>query len=417
MAFQHGYVLRLPERRLTTPVSAYPAKDLPLEAKKILFLMTSTGSAGNNALWGGELFAREFLCQISKLGWEVTLVCPPSNLLLNDSELRKAVSRCVVLDISSGIRRPIKSTWVLFQWLKIAKDNWDHLFYGNGFQTLKWLAFGAFILRIRTVCHLHESSYEHYNSMRARLLSPCISHFIAISQSVRDLFVQGSGISPEKISVVHNGIKVDTDVTKSKSERDSVLREFGAPAAGYLVMMAARTDPLKGHEVFFRAAAEVLKSRSDVRFLVAGFEPGEGSQSKLHADLLALVYALGIEKDVTLIGYTEKVRTLMRCSDVVVVPSTSEGFGRTAIEAMAEKAALIVSRVGGLKEIVHQDIDGLFFENLDYADLSQKILYLINNQEVRERISTQAYLAAREYYSIPTMTGKIQKLLELVSAE
>ena len=329
--------------------------------KKLLFISTVTSFGGNVSYGGGEFFAKEFLCELSRRGWEVVFVSPPGNPLLDDDEFMRCITRSIPLELSCGIRQPARFFSTLWRWLRILKTHQEYLLYGNAFQSLKWLAMGSTFFPIRTICHLHESSYKHYHSLRARILALRIERFIAISESVKALFVEGSRISPEKISIVHNGVAINVEVEKLPSQRDSMRRELELPLTGYLVMMAARTDPLKGHEIFLRAAAEVLKTRADAHFLVVGFEGGEGSQVKLHQELLRLMDQLGIRQSIRVLGHTDRVRLFMRVSDIVVVPSTAEGFGRTAIEAMAEKTALIASRVGGLEEILQDHETAILF--------------------------------------------------------
>ena len=381
------------------------------EVKKLLFLSTVTSSRRNVSYGGGEFFAKEFLCELSRRGWEVVFVSPAGNPLLDDAEFMRCITRSISLELSCGIRHPVRFFSTLWSWLRILQTHQEYLLYGNAFQSLKWLALGSTFFPIKTICHLHESSYEHYRSLRARILSLRIDRFIAISESVKDLFVQGSRIPPENISIVHNGVAINVGVEKSASERDSVRRELGLPLTGYLVMMAARVDPLKGHEIFLRAATEILKTREDAHFLVVGFEAGEGSQVRLHQELLRLMDQLGIRQSIRVLGHTDRVRLFMRASDIVVVPSTAEGFGRTAIEAMAEKTALIASRVGGLEEILQDHETAILFENRNWRDLADKITSLLTHQETREKLAVRGHQAAVDSFLMSRMTDKIERLL------
>jgi len=379
--------------------------------KKLLFISTVTSFGGNVSYGGGEFFAKEFLCELSRRGWEVVFVSPPGNPLLDDDEFMRCITRSIPLELSCGIRQPARFFSTLWRWLRILKTHQEYLLYGNAFQSLKWLAMGSTFFPIRTICHLHESSYKHYHSLRARILALRIERFIAISESVKALFVEGSRISPEKISIVHNGVAINVEVEKLPSQRDSMRRELELPLTGYLVMMAARTDPLKGHEIFLRAAAEVLKTRADAHFLVVGFEGGEGSQVRLHQELLRLMDQLGIRQSIRVLGHTDRVRLFMRVSDIVVVPSTAEGFGRTAIEAMAEKTALIASRVGGLEEILQDHETAILFENRNWLDLADKITSLLTHQETREKLAVRGHQAAVDSFLMSRMTDKIERLL------
>ncbi len=74
----------------------------------------------------------------------------------------------------------------------------------------------------------------------------------------------------------------------------------------------------------------------------------------------------------------------MRCADIVVVPSTQEGFGRTAIEAMAENTAVIASATGGLKEIITHTHDGWLFPPGNHSALAELIISALADPETAQ---------------------------------
>ena len=81
----------------------------------------------------------------------------------------------------------------------------------------------------------------------------------------------------------------------------------------------------------------------------------------------------------------------------VWVPSRSEGFGLTAIEAMAQGRTVIASATGGLNEIVHNDVDGILFENGSSEDLAEKTIKLLNDPEKMESLSNNAIQNAKQF--------------------
>jgi len=82
---------------------------------------------------------------------------------------------------------------------------------------------------------------------------------------------------------------------------------------------------------------------------------------------------------------------------VFVLPSIYEPFGMVAAEALATGLPIIVSRVGGLREIVKDGINGFSFNPKDRQELSKKILLLLENQKLREEMRNKAKESAKEF--------------------
>ena len=83
--------------------------------------------------------------------------------------------------------------------------------------------------------------------------------------------------------------------------------------------------------------------------------------------------------------------------DIVIMPSRSEGFGLTAIEAMAHGCVMVASDVGGLPEVVRDGVCGLLHRTEDITDMAAKICALISNQELYDRLRAQSLVEVERY--------------------
>ena len=92
---------------------------------------------------------------------------------------------------------------------------------------------------------------------------------------------------------------------------------------------------------------------------------------------------------------------------MVVNPSFSESFGRSLIEAMACQVPVVASRIGGMKEVVVDKVTGIFFEPGNSKDLAEAILFLLENDEVRETMAKAATKSAAEVFSWEKVTEKL----------
>ena len=152
----------------------------------------------------------------------------------------------------------------------------------------------------------------------------------------------------------------------------AINRSEAAPVLG----LVSRLEHIKGMDLVVPAFAEVRKRFPDVQLLVVG----DGS---LRAAMEQQTMALGCDDAVTWVGRQpqEVLSQYYSRMDIVLMPSRSEGFGLTAIEAMAHGCVVVASDIGGLPEVVRDGVCGLLHRTEDVADMASKISSLIASPE------------------------------------
>jgi len=381
--------------------------------RTLVFLSTATGFGNTAECGGGEYFASEFLQELHRRGWQITLCCPSNSPLLGDITLRSALRDVSIVDISAKISTPMVFFFNLAKWLQRIPKFGKCILYGNGFESLKWISPAAQFFSLPAFCHLHESCYASYASWRARILSRSVSDIFAISNTVRDRFIEGAKFPAESIHLTPNGVHIEAQVEKRESDKCALRQEFDLPPHSRIISMAARTNPLKGHAVFINAAKRVHATHPSTRFLIVGLQDTTAEEQSLYTAMMQMI----AQEDLSEIVRTcpmlplEQTRRIMRCSDIFVVPSTSEGFGRTAIEAMAERTPLVASAVGGLLDIVADGTTGLLFPPCDDHALASKITAILEKPILGDRIARAGHDAAIARYSIRSMTDRIEVIL------
>jgi len=160
---------------------------------------------------------------------------------------------------------------------------------------------------------------------------------VAVSHRTRQTIIERYGVPAEKVFVVHNGI--DFDRTEEPPRR--------APAREKVVLFLGRITMQKGPEFFVRAAARVAERIDNVRFVMAG-------AGDLVPDMARLVRKLGLEDRVEFPGFLrgDEVRRAYEGSDVYVMPSVSEPFGLTALEAVRHGVPVVLSKSSGAAEVL-----------------------------------------------------------------
>lgn len=147
-----------------------------------------------------------------------------------------------------------------------------------------------------------------------------------------------------------------------------------------------RLESIKGADLLLPAFAELMKQNPEATLRIVGDGSLRNKMEQQQKDL-------SIPNDkVTWVGRVEheKLEEQYNQMDIVWMPSRSEGFGLSAIEAMSFRKPVIATNTGGLKEIITDGKDGLLFENEDIHALVIKTCDLLKNKELIAAISTNA---------------------------
>lgn len=160
---------------------------------------------------------------------------------------------------------------------------------------------------------------------------------------------------------------------------------FGGDIREYhekVVLFLGRITFQKGPDYFVRAARRVVDAVKNVRFVMAG-------TGDLYRREIELAAEMGMGKYFHYTGFldTPSVERLFRMSDLYVMPSVSEPFGITPLEAMKQGVPVIVSRQSGVRETVHSCISVDFW---DVNGLADKMIAVLNNDDLAETMVTEA---------------------------
>jgi glycosyltransferase involved in cell wall biosynthesis len=195
-------------------------------------------------------------------------------------------------------------------------------------------------------------------------------HVIAVSSYTKKKIIDQYGISPEKISVVHNAafsIECAPDVANKKT--------------GAQVLFLGRLSEQKGPGKFMEAARKVNALDPDVRFVIAG-------EGELAEKLKEEAEFFEMEKYLRFTGFVggPEVCRLYAASDLYVMPSISEPFGITALEAVLCGTPVILSCHSGVTEVLAR---APRIDPQDTAGLAVRILEVIHDSEKKSRIVSE----------------------------
>ncbi|MGB9791707.1 MAG: glycosyltransferase family 4 protein [Thermacetogeniaceae bacterium] len=195
----------------------------------------------------------------------------------------------------------------------------------------------------------------------------------------------------DKIRVVPNGV----DLRRyQRVEAKELSRGLFAAPGEKIVLYVGRLVHEKGAHLLIEAVPKILYRYPKAKFVIAGKGPA--------ADYLkGKARQLGVEGRVCFTGYVDDATRdfLYRQADVAVFPSLYEPFGMVVLEAMAARAPVVVSDVGGLSEIVQHEHNGLKFYAGNSDSLADNVLRLLIDSDLAARLAERAYRELPKLYA------------------
>jgi len=248
-----------------------------------------------------------------------------------------------------------------------------------------------------------------YNSVMARG-----DVVIANSQFTADMIARLYPQARERLRVIYRGTDLRA-FSPSQVDRDRIarLREaWGVAPHERVVLLAARLTGWKGQKVLIEAASLLKGEFDDIRYILAGDPQGRDGYAK---ELDALIAAKGLKGVVSRVGHIVDMPAAFLAASVVAVPSTEpEAFGRSAVEAQAMGAMVVVSNLGAVPETVLAPPDappegrtGWRTPPGDAAALAEALKAALTlGSTGREAIARRARAHVEKNFSLEQMTRK-----------
>ncbi len=203
-------------------------------------------------------------------------------------------------------------------------------------------------------------------------------------------------------------------------ETSTAKKKLNIPQKKKVVVFAGKMERRKGSLTLVAAIQEIKKHwpkiYKDLEVLMLSGDPRKGlkKEKRETADrhnLQEAIHEMSVEDKVKLMPGVEQdvLHDYYGAADVVVMPSYYEPFGMVAIEAMATGTPVVASNVGGLKWSVREGVTGFHAEPKDEKDFAKKIVKILKDPELAERLGKNAIIRARKNFSWPLVTKKVLK--------
>jgi len=274
-----------------------------------------------------------------------------------------------------------------------------------------WMTFGAGIRAKKKkgkplVLHVHATEHDrtggHQVNQHVYDLERHGIHkadkVIAVSNFTKTKIMDHYGLPSEKIRVVHNAV----DFSQHYYDED-----FGIKKTDRIVLFLGRITLQKGPDYFVHAAKKVLGHEKNVKFVIAG-------SGDMEPFIIEKAAELGIADKVLFAGFLNQddVERAYKMADIYVMPSVSEPFGITALEAMKYKTPSIVSKQSGVSEVVRHCLKVDFW---DVDEMSGKIIALLRYKPLHETLKEDGYFEVKRFSWDTPAEKCIQVYNELIS--
>ncbi len=366
--------------------------------KNILYI------SGTSEIGGADIVLLDLIKKIDKKEFAPFVILPKHGPFVNDFIAAGAIVIFQRVSTIFRMRRVIEFinyfTYFIPNIIKITniiRKNRIKLVHSNSSVVFSG-AFAARLCRIPHLWHVREIFFKAGWISKAvlKVVSTFSDKIICISDAVKNTF-------PEKISkkeyikVIYDG--VDENIFSPENTKKTLRTKYKIGSNALIFGMACRMVPVKGHEMFIKAALPVVKEYPDTKFIIAG-DIVRDDFIDYKNKLLLLVKELNIEDNVLFLGNQKGMQHIINDFDVMVLPTISpEPSGRVILEAMSLEKPVIATNFGGPCELVVPNKTGLLFPP-EYKELAKAMLFLIKNPELRKKMGREGRRCVIDRFSL-----------------
>ncbi|MBW2977905.1 glycosyltransferase [Candidatus Woesearchaeota archaeon] len=258
----------------------------------------------------------------------------------------------------------------------------------------------AKVAKIPIIINSHVSmigSYKEnsrlYHKLYGYILRNLVTKHIAVSKTVKKDYILNKKIKSSKFEVIYNG----TDIFKfRKRNKKTKNLEIG---------MVANLTNKKDHPTFIKSIKLVAKKYPSISVLIIG-------KGELKDKLVKLTKELGLQKNIKFLGIRSDVPQILNKLDIGILLTQKEGEGmsNTLLEYMASGLPVVASKVPGNDEVVVYNKTGFLVEPYNPKKTADKIIKLLDNRELRDKMGKEGRKRVEEYFDDKTMIKKYEDL-------
>jgi glycosyltransferase involved in cell wall biosynthesis len=269
---------------------------------------------------------------------------------------------------------------------------------------------GAFFIGGLKKLRIHFSSlvFKSFLKFRGNILRRAES-FIAISSEVATE-LENHGVNPAIIHPIPNSVDTDRFFPVDHAEKLELRRKLGIPQQRKIIIYTGRLVSYKGLPLLMQVWQEIQCKYNNATLLIVG--SGGLDIHNCEKELKKFVKKNGLQDRVSFTGNVENVHEYLKSSDIFVLPTENEAFGISLIEAMACGLPVISTFVGGIKDILQNQQNGIVVNPGDFKQLYDSLDLLINDTFLSVKLGREGLSTAKERYSTDLVIPRYIELFE-----
>lgn len=255
--------------------------------------------------------------------------------------------------------------------------------------------------------HFYNMIQEYLVDILVRRNTRC---FVTVSKAARNTMSCRKAIyTKAAVKYIYNGIGVPE--ARSRENSRDLKRDLRiSPNSLICLMLGGYTyneNFDKGHSFLLTVFKEVIKNIPDVHLVMCG----QGTRDEIDAVRNKAV-ALGLDRNVHLLGFHVDAASLIEQSDLMVLGSqTFESFGLVAVEAMAHQIPVVATRVGALPEVIREGEGGFCVDKYDVVAYAKTVIALLCDSDLRRQQGSKGYQRFVTNFNVDRMVREYARLI------
>lgn len=204
-------------------------------------------------------------------------------------------------------------------------------------------------------------------------------------------------------------IFVVKQLSVTQKNQEEILTERGS------IFFNAWMLPHKGVHIVVRAFSDVIRAMLNIKLYVAIKDAGHYTDYQYYSKIKKLVKDLGLEKNITFLGrlsHQEYLDQITKAEIIVVAEQWENMAPTTLADSMSIGKPIVASRIGGIPEMIEDGKNGFLVDSRNPKDFAQKILKLLNNKPLAERMGLEARKTIRGLGEKKIIINQLSNLYE-----
>lgn len=253
------------------------------------------------------------------------------------------------------------------------------------------------------------TTYNHPKYFIARFLEwltkPFVKHYLANSKAVKDFYVRHLGVIAKKITVIPNGVDINSfaSLTPNLALKESLT--IGPD--DFVIICVANLHPNKGHRFLLEAFESLWQEFPHIRLLLIG----DGEERE---NIQAIIQSFRSKDAIRLLGRRNDVPSLLKLSDLFVLPTLFEGQSNAILEAMAAGVTVITTDIPENRTFIDNGKNGILVPPEDIDSLKRAISEVLTDPSIRHHLTTNARAAVSQSHSLLSIRDQWNAFLKSI---